>query len=247
MYQDFMFAIFSKELNSFFGSLIAYVVICVFLIAVGLIVWIFPDSNVLDYGYADLGVFFNLTPYVLLFLVPAITMRTIAEESRNGTLELLLTKPLKDLQLILGKFFACWLMVLITLLPTVIYYISIYQLGNPVGNVDSAAVAGSYIGLFLLSGALAAMGVWVSSLNDNQIVAFVLTVFIGFVWYLGFSAVSDLLVTGPLSSFFGWLSLDRQYTALGKGLIDSRNVVYLLSLIAFFVLLTYVRLGALRR
>ena len=242
-----MLAVFSKELNSFFGSLIAYVVIVVFLIAVGLIVWVFPDSNVLDYGYADLGVFFNLTPYVLLFLVPAITMRTIAEECRSGTLELLLTKPLKDLQLILGKLFACWLMVLITLLPTVIYYISIYQLGNPVGNIDSAAVAGSYIGLFLLSGSLAAMGVWVSSLNDNQIVAFVLTVFVGFVWYMGFSAISDLLVSGPLSTFFNWLSLDRQYAALGKGLIDSRNVIYLLSLIAFFVVLTYVRLGALRR
>lgn len=242
-----MFAIFSKEINSFFGSLIAYVVIAVFLIAIGLIVWVFPNSNVLDYGYADLGVFFNLTPFVLLFLVPAITMRTIAEESRNGTLELLLTKPIKDFHLILGKLFACWLMVTITLLPTVIYYFSLYQLGNPPGNIDTAAVIGSYVGLFLLSGALVAMGIWVSSLNDNQIVAFVLSVFIGFIWYMGLGAISDLLVSGFQADFFNWLALDRQYAALGKGLIDSRNVIYLISFIFFFVILTYLRLSALRR
>lgn len=242
-----MFAIFSKEVNSFFGSLIAYVVISVFLVAVGLIVWVFPDSNVLDYGYADLGVFFNLTPFVLLFLVPAITMRAIAEESRNGTLELLLTKPLSDLQLILGKFAASWLLVIITLLPTLLYYASVYRLGNPPGNIDSAAVWGSYIGLFLLSGSLTAMGVWVSSLSDSQIVAFVLTVFLGFVWYMGFGALSDLLVSGTLSGFLGWLALDRQYISLGRGLVDSRSVVYLLTLIVFFITLTYVRLGRLRR
>lgn len=242
-----MLAVFSKEINSFFGSLIAYVVITVFLVAVGLIVWVFPDSNVLDYGYADMGVFFNLTPFVLLFLVPAVTMRSIAEETRNGTLELLLTKPLNDLQLILGKLLACWLLVTVTLLPTLIYYFSLYQLGNPPGNIDSAAVTGSYIGLFLLSGSLVAMGIWVSSLNDNQIVAFVLTVFVGFVWYMGFGALSDTFVSGPLADFLGWLALDRQYMALGKGLIDSRNVVYLLTLIAFFILLTYQRLGSLRR
>ncbi len=242
-----MLAIFSKEINAFFGSLIAYVVITVFLVAVGLIVWVFPDSNVLDYGYADMGVFFNLTPFVLLFLVPAVTMRSIAEETRNGTLELLLTKPLRDLQLILGKLLACWLLVTVTLLPTLVYYFSLYQLGNPPGNIDSAAVTGSYLGLFLLSGSLVAMGIWVSSLNDNQIVAFVLTVFIGFVWYMGFGALSDLLVSGTPANFFGWLALDRQYMALGKGLIDSRNVVYLLTLIAFFILLTYQRLGSLRR
>lgn len=241
-----MFAIFTKEINSFFGSLTAYIVITVFLVAVGLIVWVFPESNVLDYGYADLYVFFNLTPYVLLFLVPAVTMRTLAEESKNGTLELLLTKPLSSLQLIAGKMLACWLMVTITLLPTLIYYYSVYQLGNPKGNIDSAAVFGSYIGLFLLSGALTSMGVWVSSLNDNQIVAFVLSVFIGFVWYFGFGAASDLLVAGPMSNFFGWLALDRQYQALGKGLIDSRNVIYLLSLIAFFLVLTRIRLNSIR-
>ncbi len=242
-----MLAIFRKEISSFFNSLIAYVVMAVFLTAVGLMVWVFPDTNVLDYGYADMGVFFSLVPFVLLFLIPAITMRAIAEESRNGTLELLLTKPLGDWQLVVGKFLANWLLVALTLMPTLLYYYSLYQLGNPPGNIDAAAVAGSYIGLLLFSGALTAMGIWVSSLGDNQIVAFVLSVFLGFVWYMGFRAVADLLVSGWVARFFYWLALDQQYQAFGKGLIDSRNVIYLLLLIFFFLYLTCQRMVALRR
>ncbi|TDB65798.1 gliding motility-associated ABC transporter permease subunit GldF [Arundinibacter roseus] len=242
-----MLAIFQKEISSFFNSLIAYMVLTAFLLAVGLIVWVFPDSNVLDYGYADLGAFFDLTPYVLLFLIPAITMRSIAEENRSGTLELLLTKPLSDASLVLGKFLANWLLVALMLLPTGMYYLSIYQLGNPPGNVDSAAVAGSYVGLLLLGGALTSMGLWASSLNDNQIVAFVIGVFLGFVWYVGFSALSQLLGSGGLALFFSQAALDQQYQALGRGLIDIRNVVYLLSLMGFFLILTYWRVGQLRR
>ena len=218
-----------------------------FLIAIGLIVWVFPDSNILDYGYADLGSFFSLAPYVLIFLIPAITMRSIAEESRNGTLELLLTKPLLNRDLILGKFFANWLLVLITILPTVLYYVSVYQIGNPQGNVDSAAVFGSYIGLLLFSGVIVSMGIWSSALNENQIVAFVLGVFLAFVWYIGFGSVSVLLETGIGAQVFSWLALDEQYRSLGKGLIDSRNVVYLLSMMTFFLTLTYWRIEKLRR
>ncbi len=242
-----MLAIFQKEIGSFFNSLVAYIVMATFLIAIGLIVWVFPESNVLDYGYADLGSFFSLAPYVLIFLIPAITMRSIAEESRNGTLELLLTKPLLNRDLILGKFFANWLLVLITILPTVLYYVSVYQLGNPQGNVDSAAVFGSYIGLLLLSGVLVSMGIWSSALNENQIVAFVLGVFLAFVWYIGFGSVSALLETGFGAKIFSWLALDEQYRSLGKGLVDSRNVIYLLSLIIFFLTLTYWRIEKLRR
>ncbi|GAB2767134.1 gliding motility-associated ABC transporter permease subunit GldF [Rhabdobacter roseus] len=242
-----MFAIFRKEVNSFFNSLIAYIVMVVFLVAVGLMVWVFPDSNVLDYGYADLGAFFSLTPYVLLFLIPAITMRSIAEESRNGTLELLLTKPLTDWALVLGKFLANWVLVVLTLVPTLLYYLSVYWLGNPPGNIDSAAVTGSYFGLLLLSGVLVSMGLWASSLNDNQIVAFVLGVFLGFVWYVGLSSLSQLLGTGTLAWGVQWVALDEQYQALGRGLIDSRNIVYLLSLTAFFLCLTHWRVGRLRK
>ncbi len=242
-----MFAIFQKEISSFFNSLIAYIVMAAFLLAVGLIVWVFPDSNVLDYGYADLSVFFSLAPFVLLFLIPAVTMRSLAEEIRTGTLELLLTKPLSDAALVAGKFLANWLLVALMLLPTLLYYLSVYQLGTPPGNIDSAAVFGSYIGLLLLSGALTSMGLWASSLNDNQIVAFVVGVFLGFVWYSGFGAVSQLLGSGGLALFFSNAALDQQYEALGRGLVDLRNVVYLLSLMLFFLTLTYWRVGALRR
>ena len=242
-----MFAIFQKEISSFFNSLIAYIVMAAFLLAVGLIVWVFPDSNVLDYGYADLSVFFSLAPFVLLFLIPAVTMRSLAEEIRTGTLELLLTKPLSDAALVAGKFLANWLLVALMLLPTLLYYLSVYQLGTPPGNIDSAAVFGSYIGLLLLSGALTSMGLWASSLHDNQIVAFVVGVFLGFVWYSGFGAVSQLLGSGGLALFFSNAALDQQYEALGRGLVDLRNVVYLLSLMLFFLTLTYWRVGALRR
>jgi ABC-2 type transport system permease protein len=240
-------AIFQKEIGSFFNSLVAYIVMAVFLVAIGLIVWVFPESNVLDYGYADLNAFFSLAPNVLIFLIPAITMRSVAEERRNGTLELLLTKPLRNRDLVLGKFLANWFLVILTIIPTGIYYFSIYQLGSPIGNVDSAAVFGSYIGLLLLSGVMAAMGLWSSSLNDNQIVAFVLGVFIAFVWYIGFSSVSSLFEDGATSDFFSWLALDEQYRSLGKGLVDSRNVVYLLSTIAFFLTLTHWRIESLRK
>lgn len=219
----------------------------VFLISIGLIVWVFPGSNVLEYGYADLNSFFSLAPYVLIFLIPAITMRSIAEESRNGTLELLLTKPLLNRDLILGKFFANWLLVLITIAPTILYYISIYLLGNPVGNVDSAAVFGSYIGLLLFSGVLVSMGIWASALNDNQIVAFVLGVFLAFIWYVGFGSLASLLGEGVFAQLFSWLALDEQYRALGRGLVDSRNLVYLLTLITFFLTITYWRIETLRK
>jgi ABC-2 type transport system permease protein len=210
-------------------------------------VWVFPDSNVLDYGYADLSAFFSLTPFVLVFLIPAITMRSLAEEIRTGTLELLLTKPLSDGALVVGKFLANWLLVALMLSPTLLYYVSVYWLGNPPGNVDSAAVFGSYIGLLLLSGALTAMGLWASSLNENQIVAFVIGVFLGFAWYSGFGALSQLLGSGDLALFFSAAALDQQYQALGRGLVDIRNVIYLLSLMAFFLVLTYWRVGQLRR
>jgi len=242
-----VFAIFRKEIGSFFNSLIAYMVMTVFLTAIGLIVWVFPESNILDYGYADMGSFFRLAPYVLIFLIPAITMRSLAEETRTGTLELLLTKPITNVDLVLGKFLANWSLVLLTLLPTLIYYYSIYQLGNPVGNIDSAAVAGSYIGLLLFSGAVVSMGLLASALNENQIVAFILGVFLAFIWYIGFGAISQLLETGIVAELLLWISLDEQYLSLGKGLVDSRNIIYLLSLTAFFLVMTLLKVERLRK
>jgi len=237
-----VFTIFRKEVNQFFSSPIAYIIMGVFLAATGLLFWVFPDTSLPETGYADLGPFFTLTPYVMLFLVPAITMRSIADEVRGGTLEWLLTKPVSRWGVVGGKFLANYLLVTGTLLPTLLYYVSLYQLGTPVGNIDSAGVFGSYIGLLLLAGVFVAVGLWASSLNDNQVVAFVLGVFFSFLLYAGLSAVAGLSVLGGLGYYVSYFALDEQYRALGGGLIDSRNVVYLLSLVLFFLLLTVNRL-----
>ena len=237
-----MLAIFRKEVNQFFSSPIAYIIMAVFLTAIGLMLWVFPDTSLLETGYADMGSFFSLTPYVMLFLVPAITMRSIADEVRTGTLEWLLTKPVSRWGVVGGKFLASWLLVVLTLLPTLLYYITLYQLGSPVGNIDSAGVFGSYVGLVLLAGVFVAVGLWASSLNDNQVVAFVLGVFFCFLLYVGLSALAGLSVLGGASYYLTYFALDEQYRALGRGLIDSRNVMYAGSLIIFFLLLTVNRL-----
>lgn len=238
-----MLAIFRKEVDQFFSSPIAYIIMGGFLTAVGLLLWVFPDTSLLDTGYADMGSFFSLTPYVMLFMVPAITMRSIADEVRAGTLEWLLTKPVSRWGVVAGKFGASWLLVVLTLLPTLLYYVTLYRLGSPVGNIDSAGVFGSYIGLVLLAGVFVAIGVWASSLNDNQVVAFVLGVFFCFLLYVGLSALAGLLAPGGLAYYLAYFALDEQYRALGRGLIDSRNVVYLSSLILFFLLLTVNKLS----
>ncbi|RAJ94166.1 ABC-2 type transport system permease protein [Larkinella arboricola] len=242
-----MLPVFRKEINGFFSSSVAYVIMAVFLTAVGLMVWVFPDTSLLEYGYADMGVFFNLTPYVMLFLIPAITMRSIAEEVRTGTIEWLLTKPLTRWQLILAKFVANWLLVVLLLLPTLVYYYSVYQLGNPPGNIDSASVFGSYVGLLLLGGVFVAIGLFASSINENQVVAFVIGVFLCFLLYVGISSVASLEFWGSLSYPLTWIALDEQYQALGRGLIDSRNVIYLVSVITVFLYLTEWRMTALTR
>lgn len=233
-----MLAIFRKEINQFFSSPIAYIIMGVFLTAIGLLLWVFPDTSLLENGYADMGTFFNLTPYVMLFLVPAITMRSIADEVRSGTLEWLLTKPVSRWGVVGGKFLASWLLVVLTLLPTLIYYVTLYQLGSPVGNIDSAGVFGAYIGLFLLAGVFVSIGLWASALNDNQVVAFVLGVFFCFLLYVGLSALANLSIAGSFAYYLSVLALDEQYRALGWGVIDSRNVIYLISLIFLFLFLT---------
>ncbi len=233
-----MLTIFNKEINTFFSSLTAYIVMAVFLTAIGLLIWVFPDTNVLNYGYADLSTFFTLTPFVLLFLIPAITMRSMAEEVRNGTIELLLTKPLSDWGLVFGKFLANWVLVVLTLAPTLLYYYTVYQLGNPIGNIDTGAVFGSYIGLLLLSTVFVAVGLWASSLSDNQIVAFVVAVFVCFLLFAGIGAVAKLDFGSEWTYPLSWISLEQQYADLGRGLVDSRNVIYLLSVTGLFLWFT---------
>ncbi len=184
-----MLQVLSKEFNSFLNSLIAYIVMGVFLTAVGLLMWVFPETSVLEYGYADMSTLFSLAPYVFIFLIPAISMRSFAEEKKAGTMELLLTKPLTDWDIILGKYLACFLLVILALVPTVIYYFSIYMLGDPVGNIDTPGVMGSYIGLILLGGVFCAAGIFASSITTNQIVSFILAAFLCFILFSGFESL----------------------------------------------------------
>ncbi len=218
--------------------MIAYIVIGVFLLTTGLFMWVFPDSSVLDYGYADLLTLFNIAPWVFLFLIPAITMRTFAEERKSGTIELLLTKPITDLELIIGKFLACLSLAILALLPTLVYYYSVYTLGNPVGNLDSAAVAGSYLGMVFLASIFTAIGIFASALTENQIVAFIIAVFFCFLLYSGFDSLAAIDVWGTTSYLISQLGVSFHYNALSKGLIDSRDVLYFVSVAVLFLLAT---------
>ncbi|RFP65610.1 gliding motility-associated ABC transporter permease subunit GldF [Hymenobacter lapidiphilus] len=232
-----MLAILRKEFNSFLNSPVAYVVLGVFLVATGLFVWVFPDSSVLDYGFADLQTLFNIAPWIFLFLIPALTMRTFAEEKKAGTMELLLTRPLTDTQLIGGKYLACLLLALLALLPTLLYYYSVYQLGDPAGNIDSAATVGSYLGLVLLAAVFAAIGVFASALTRDQIVAFLAAVVGCFLVYTGFDSLASVF-DGTPAYYIGQLGIAAHYRDLSKGLIDSRDLLYFFTLTAAMLLAT---------
>jgi ABC-2 type transport system permease protein len=240
-----MYQIFKKELNSFLNSLIGYIVIGVFLTATGLFTWFFKD-NILDFGYADMSLFFQISPFIFLFLIPAITMRAFSEEVKSGTIELLFTKPLSKWQIVLGKYLASCFLILLSLLPTLLYYYSVYQLGNPQGNIDSAAVFSSYLGLFLLGCVFAAIGVLMSSCTDNQVTAFVLSFVICLILFYGIGQLSQLSFMGEFGYIFNQLALDYQYNALGKGVLDSRNIIYFLTVIFISLWVTKLKVSTLR-
>ena len=237
-----MIHVFKKEFNGFLHSLIAYLVIGIFLTAMGLLIWVFPETSVLDYGYADLDTLFSMAPYVFIFLIPAITMKSFAEERKLGTLELLLTKPLTDWDIVLGKFFAAFALVVVALLPTFIYYFSIVKLGNPVGNIDTAAVVGSYVGLLFLAAIFCAIGIFTSTLSNNQIVAFLLAAFFSFLMYTGFDSLSSF--AGSQALLVKQFGILYHYESLGKGLIDTRDIIYSLSTAGLLLLFTKVVLGS---
>ncbi|WP_116124475.1 gliding motility-associated ABC transporter permease subunit GldF [Lewinella sp. IMCC34183] len=238
-----MTAIFRKEINAFFSSLIGYVVIAVFLVVTGLFLFVFPETSLLTYGYATLGPFFTLAPNILLFLIPAVCMRAFAEERQTGAIELLVTRPLRDVEIVLGKFLACLALVVIALLPTGLYYFTIYQLGAPEGNIDVGGTIGSYVGLLFLSMAFVAIGLFASSLTSNQIVGFLLALALTFWCYFGFDYLASLPVFyGNGDAFISGLGMEDHFRSLGRGLIDSRDVVYFLSITAFFLLLTVLSL-----
>ncbi|MFN8321988.1 MAG: gliding motility-associated ABC transporter permease subunit GldF [Chitinophagales bacterium] len=242
-----MFAIFKKEIQQFFSSLIGYMAIIVFLLVLGLFMWIFPDTGILDFGYATLDSFFSIAPYIFIFLIPAITMRSFAEEINTGTIELLSTRPVTELEIILGKYFAALLLVFIAIVPTFIYFYTVYALASPVGNVDTGGILGSYFGLFFLGAVFVAIGIFCSAITSNQIVAFIVGVFLCFFIYLAFSYLSQFgIFVGKNDYLVESFGLSAHYDAMGKGVIDSRDVVYFFSLIAVFILFTRTALSARR-
>lgn len=233
-----MIHILVKEFNGFLNSLIAYIVIGVFLTAIGLLMWVFPETSVLEYGYADMDTLFSLAPYVYIFLIPAITMRSFSEEKRAGTMELLLTRPLSDWDIIIGKYLAGFMLIIFSILPTLIYYFSIRLLGDPQGNVDTSGVIGSYIGLILLGGVFCSVGIFASSITPNQIVAFIVAAFLCFIVFTGFDSISTINVWASNALLIKQLGILYHYQSMGKGLIDSRDLIYFFSVALVFLLFT---------
>ncbi|HAN79312.1 MAG TPA: gliding motility-associated ABC transporter permease subunit GldF [Bacteroidales bacterium] len=229
-----MFSLFKKELSLFYSTLTGYVAISVFLLTTSLFLWVFPGAfNIIDSGAATLAPFFELAPWIFLFLVPAITMRMFAEEQKSGTIELLFTRPLTDLQIILAKYFAAIILVLTALAPTLFYLVSVYIMGN--GTVDLAAATGSYIGLFFLAAVYASIGLFASALTDNQIASFMAGVFVAMLFFTGFDFLAEMAVFKEFSEKILWFGISEHYNSLSRGVIDSRDVLYFLSLITVFL------------
>lgn len=221
----------------------AYITIGVFLLACALLLWFFPDTSILDYGYAEMNGFFSLVPFLFIFLIPAITMRSFAEERREGTYVLLATRPLSDLQIILAKYLACVVLLLFALIPTLIYYYSIYQLGLPKGNVDTGAVIGSYLGLFLLGNAFIAIGIFASSITKNQVIAFAVAVFLCFFAYSGFDSLSKVFELSLLETILINLGINEHYQSISRGVLDTRDLVYFITFVFVFFVLTKLVIG----
>ena len=234
-----MRALVLKEIRSFFSSLLGYTVVGVFLLFTGLFLWLFPGGwNVLDGGMASLDPFFGLAPWVMMFLVPAITMRSFAEEHRAGTLELLLTRPLTEGQVVLAKFLGSWVVSLASLLPTLSFVLVVGMLGRPAWNLDMGAVVGSYIGLAVFSGALTGIGLVASSCTTQPLLAFLAGVLTSIVAFFGFGALADFAWLGAWEHAFVQLGMESHFNAMSQGRLDSRDVLYFLSWMALCVLVS---------
>ena len=234
-----MFILLKKEISEFFSSLTGYVVVIVFLLANSLFMWVFKtEFNVITNGYANIDALFIIAPWVFLFLVPAVTMRLFADEKKSGTIELLLIRPISDLKIVLAKYFAGLFLVLFALLPTLVYFISIYNLGSPAGNMDTGGTWGSYIGLFFLAAIYVAIGLFASSLSSNQIISFIIAMVLSFAIYIGFDELSTLMFSEGTKSIVINLGIFEHYKSMSRGVIDTRDVIYFISTIAVFILFT---------
>ena len=232
-----MKSIVLREIKSFFGSPIGYLVIAIFLIINGLFLWVFEgDYNILNTGFADLTPFFSLSPWILIFLIPAVTMRSFSDEKKQGTLELLLTKPLSIWQIVKGKFLGALLLIVMAIIPTFIYVAVISNLGMPEGNIDMGSTIGSYFGLLFLIAAYSAIGIFTSTLSDNQIVAFIIAVFLCFFFYFGFEGLAAAVPN--VSSIIASLGMQDHFKSMSRGVLDTRDILYFTSITVVFLSFT---------
>ncbi|WP_396150214.1 gliding motility-associated ABC transporter permease subunit GldF [Flavobacterium sp.] len=240
-----MKAILLREIKSFFGSPIGYMVVAIFLILNGLFLWVFEgDFNILNSGFADLNPFFTLAPWILIFLIPAVTMRSFSDEKKQGTIELLLTKPLSSWQIVNGKFIGAFLLIIIALIPTLVYVFVISNYGSPEGSFDLGSTVGSYFGLLFLVASYTSIGLFTSTLSENQIVAFIIAVFLCFLFYFGFEGLSTL--TASFSDFVASLGMDFHYKSISRGVIDTRDVLYFISVTVLFLAATVYQLKSMK-
>ncbi|UPQ78514.1 gliding motility-associated ABC transporter permease subunit GldF [Flavobacterium azooxidireducens] len=240
-----MKAILLREIKSFFGSPIGYMVVAIFLILNGLFLWVFEgDFNILNSGFADLNPFFTLAPWILIFLIPAVTMRSFSDEKKQGTIELLLTKPLTSWQIVNGKFIGAFVLIIIALIPTLVYVFVISNYGSPTGSFDLGSTIGSYFGLLFLVASYTSIGLFTSTLSENQIVAFIIAVFLCFLFYFGFEGIS--ILSASFSDFVASLGMDFHYKSISRGVIDTRDVLYFISVTVLFLAATVYQLKSLK-
>lgn len=240
-----MKALLLREIKAFFGSPIGYLVIAIFLLLNGLFLWVFEgDFNIPDSGFADMSPFFTLAPWILIFLIPAVTMRSFSDEKKQGTIELLFTKPLTVWEIVNGKFLGAFALIVLALLPTVIYVFVLQGLGNPPGNLDMGSTLGSYFGLLFLIAGYTAIGIFTSTLSDNQIVAFIMAVFLCFIFYFGFEGLSSL--AGGFGSFVASLGMNYHFKSMSRGVLDTRDIIYFISIAVLFLSFTVYKLKTLK-
>ncbi len=233
-----MITLLVKEIRGFLSSLIGYIAISVFVTGIGAFMWLVPSdsaaSNILDNGFANIDSLFVLAPWIYLFLIPAITMRSFSEEKKTGTIELLLTRPLTELQIVLAKYFAGLILVMVSLLPTLVYYYSVHQLGYPKGNIDTGGMWGSYLGLLFLGAGFVAVGIFASAISENQVIAFIMALLLCFIMYIGFEFITSSGIFGKYDALVKNLGMNEHYLSMSRGVIDTRDVIYFLSVIILF-------------
>jgi ABC-2 type transport system permease protein len=237
-----MWNICKKEISQFFSSLTGYIAVILFLLINGMFLFLLQDSNIFDFGYASLDKFFELAPWVFIFLVPAVAMRSFSDEFRTGTFEILKTKPVTSLQIVLGKYFSVILVVIIALIPTLLYVFTIKTL-SVTGAIDKGGIAGSYLGLIFLSAVFSAISICCGSFTSNAIVSFLISAFMCLVLYFGFNAISSISVfSGNADYYIEMLGIDFHYQSISRGVVDSRDLTYFLSLIVLSIFITQKKL-----